>query len=218
MTNRNTLKLLFEDDNLLAFEKPAGLAAVAAPNIPPYKTLVGWVRAWVVTHGKEFKPYPLHRLDRDTSGVMLFGKFPRDREKLEAIFGAPETEKTYLALVKWVPKKDEDTISIPLEARTARIKVPAITHYKVLKKLDNISLLEVRIETGRKHQIRKHLSMIGNPLLLDHLYGDRNFDMHYQRKHKGRGKFFLHAAAITFKHPFTGEMVKIVSEAPDPCL
>jgi len=212
VTNRNTLKVLYEDENLLAFEKPAGLASVPAPNIPDYKTIQGWARAWAIVQKKDFKPYPLHRLDRDTSGVILFGKFPRDREKLEGIFGNPETEKTYLAMVKWIPKPEEGTISFPLEARSVNKRVPAVTHYKVIQKLDNVALLEVRIETGRKHQIRKHMAMIGHPLVLDRLYGDKSFDQHYQRKKKGKGQFFLHAMKISFIHPFTGERTVITSE------
>lgn len=212
MTNRETLKLLYEDDHLLAFEKPAGLASVPAPNIPDYKTIQGWARAWAIVQKKDFKPYPLHRLDRDTSGVILFGKYPRDREKLEGIFKDTDTNKTYLALVKWIPKPAEGTIDFPLKARNVNKKVPAKTHYKVIQKLDNVALLEVKIETGRKHQIRQHMAMIGNPLVMDRLYGDRTFDQNYQRKKKGKGKFFLHAEKITFVHPFTGEKMEITSK------
>lgn len=204
-------EILYEDEYFLAVNKPSGLATVPAPRIPEHRTLQGQLRSWALREEKGFKPYPLHRLDRQTSGVILFGKFPRDRQKLVDMFKEPTTQKTYLALVKWVPKEREGTIDFPLEARTINKKVPAITHYKTIKMMDNVSLLEVTIETGRKHQIRKHLAMIGNPLFLDKDYGDHHFDNEYQRKHKGRGHFFLHAWKWTAIHPFTGVPIEIVA-------
>ena len=208
-------KLIFEDEHLLAFEKPAEMASVPADRIPEAKTLQGYARLWALNEKKDFKPYPLHRLDKPSSGVLLFGKYSRDREALEGIFKHPDTKKTYLALVKWVPKQSEGTIRFRLQARTVDKQVPAVTHYKVLKKLDNISLLEVRIETGRKHQIRQHLAMIGHPLLLDLEYGDRTFNNNYQRKNKGRGKFYLHSWKLAFLHPFTHEMLELKASDPE---
>lgn len=207
-----TLDILYEDEFLLVLSKPAGIVSVPAPHIPESKTFQGWVRNWALQESKPFKPYLLNRLDRDTSGVILFGKYPRDRAVLEGIFKHPRTQKTYLALVKWVPKQAEGSIRIPLEARTVRKKVPAVTHYKMIKKMGNVSLLEVRIETGRKHQIRQHLAMIGHPLVLDRDYGDRTFNAHYQRSKKGKGRFFLHSWKTQFVHPVTGEKVEV--EAP----
>lgn len=212
MGKTDPVRVVYEDEYLLAVDKPAGLVSVPAPHIPEWKTLQGQVRAWAEATGKDFKPYLLNRLDRDTSGILLFGKHPRDREKLEGIFQDSRTQKTYLALVKWVPKQAEGTIRIPLEARTVHKKVPAITHYKILKKLGNSSILEVRIETGRKHQIRQHLAMIGHPLVLDRDYGDRTFNNLYQRQKKGKGRYFLHSWKTRFHHPFLNRELEI--EAP----
>lgn len=209
--NKQPPTLLYEDEHLIAFLKPAGVASVPADFIPEYQSFQGIVRSWAHNAGKDFKPYPLHRLDKNTSGLLLFGKYPRDRELLEAIFSNPGTQKTYLALVKWIPREKEGTIRKALHARTVDKKVPAVTHYRFLKAMDNVSLLEVRIETGRKHQIRQHLAMIGHPLLLDRDYGDRSFDQNYQRKHKGKGQFFLHSWKLQFLHPFTGEQTEIVA-------
>ncbi len=206
--------LLYEDEHLLAFEKPAEMPSVPADRIPESKTLQGFVRLWALNQKKDFKPYPLHRLDKPTSGILLFGKYPRDRESLESIFKDPRTKKEYLALVKWIPKQNEGTIRIPLQARTIDKKVPALTHYTVLKKMANVSLLSVRIETGRKHQIRQHLAMIGNPLVLDLDYGDRIFNNNYQRKLKGKGKFYLHSWKLTFFHPFKKEMLELSASSP----
>lgn len=207
-----TIKLIYEDEHMLAFDKPVGVVSVPAPHIEEFKTMQGWIREWAQKNNKNFKPYLLNRLDRDTSGIILFGKNPRDREKLENIFRDEQTQKTYFALVKGCPKPDEGTIKIPLEARTKDIKVPAQTHYKVIKKMGLASILEVKIDTGRKHQIRKHLSMIGHPLILDREYGNRQADNYYQKTVKGKGKFYLRAAKFEFMHPFLREFVKIEAD------
>jgi 23S rRNA pseudouridine955/2504/2580 synthase len=205
----SSIKILYEDSHLLAVDKPVGIASVPAEYIPESKTIQGMVRRWADLNEKGFKPYLLHRLDKNTSGLILFGKHEHDRKKLENILRQEDTKKTYLALVKGVPRFEESTIKIPLDARTANIKVPALTHYKIIKKFGPTSLLEVVIETGRKHQIRKHLAMIKNPLVLDPEYGDRLFNNNYQRKLKGKGQFFLRAWKIEFTHPFTKEKVII---------
>jgi len=210
--NKPQIEVLYEDDHLLAVNKPAGVVSVPAPHIQDFKTLQGQIRTWALTEGKPYKPYLLNRLDRDTSGVLLLGKYPRDREALEGIFQDSRTQKTYLAMVKWVPKQAEGSIKIPLEARTGNIKVPAVTHYKILKKIAHASILEVRIETGRRHQIRKHLAAIGHPLVLDREYGDRTFNNQYQRRNKGKGRFFLHSWKTRFFHPFLKKELEI--EAP----
>ena len=210
--NKLPIKVIYEDDYLFAVDKPVDLVSVPAPHIPEIRTLQGQARMWAIAQGKDFKPYLLNRLDRDTSGIILFGKYPRDREALENIFKDARTQKTYLALVKWVPKEPEGTIKIPLEARTSDIKVPAVSHYKLLKKIANSSILEVRIETGRKHQIRKHLAYIGHPLVLDREYGDRTFNNSYQKQKKGKGKYFLHSWKFRFYHPFLKKELEILAD------
>lgn len=207
--------LLYEDEHLLAFEKPAEMASVPADRIPESKTLQGYARMWALNEKKDYKPYILHRLDKPTSGILLFGKYPRDREALEGIFKDARTKKEYLALVKWIPKQNEGTIRIPLQARSIDKKVPSITHYTVLKRMANVSLLSIRIETGRKHQIRQHMAMIGHPLVLDLDYGDRMFNNNYQRKLKGKGKFFLHSWKLSFFHPFKKEMLELSASTPE---
>ncbi len=207
------MKILYEDDSILAAFKPAGLASVPSPNIPESRTLQGNLREWAESENKGFKPYLLNRLDKDSSGIVLVGKYPRDREVLEAIFQSPQTQKIYLALVKGTPRKQQGTISMPLEARTVRKKVPAVTHYRIIERFEQVTLLEVRIETGRKHQIRQHMKMIGHPLLLDFLYGDRTFNAEYRRKFP-KAHMVLHAAEMSFRHPITGKKVTIHSDLP----
>lgn len=206
------IKIIYEDEYMFAVDKPRGVASVPSPNIPEDKTIQGNVRDWIKSEGKDYKSYLLNRLDRDTSGVILFGKYPRDREALESIFKDPKTEKTYLALVKGTPKFDSSTISFPIESRGAKGTVemiPAVTHYKILKKLGILSMLEVKIETGRKHQIRKHLAMIKHPLVLDKEYGDAKFNRSYLNMSEGAGRYFLHAWRFKFEHPLLHKTVEI---------
>lgn len=202
-------RILYEDDHLLAVDKPADMASVPAPSAPESKTLQGKVRAWAKETGKDFKPYLLNRLDRQTSGIVLFGKFPRDREALETIPRAPTTQKIYLALVRGVPQPRKGTIRFPLEGRTTQKKLPAVTHYEVREIYEKTSLVEARIETGRQHQIRKHFAKIGCPLVLDKLYGDWNFNRRVQQAHKGSARMVLHAWKLEFIHPFTQAPVKV---------
>ncbi len=212
------IKIIYEDDHMFAVDKPAGLISVPGPNIPEHKTVQGIVRRQLAEAGKDYKSYLLNRLDRETSGIMLFGKYPRDREALEGIFKhqvsepSAGAEKTYLALVKGTPRFPQSTINFFLESRGKKEKIPAVTHYRILKQLGILSMLEVKIETGRKHQIRKHLAAIGNPLVLDREYGDKKFNEKYRRLTKDKGRYFLHAWRFRFHHPFLNKMVEI--EAP----
>lgn len=206
------IKIIYEDEHMFAVDKPAGLISVPGPNIPESKTVQGIVRRQLNEAGKDYKSYLLNRLDRETSGVLLFGKYPRDREALEGIFKNPETTKTYLALVKGTPRFPKSTINFFLESRGKKEKIPAVTHYRILKQLGILSMLEVKIETGRKHQIRKHLAAIGNPLVLDREYGDKKFNEKYRRLTNDKGRYFLHAWKFKFHHPFLNKTVEI--EAP----
>lgn len=207
------IKIIYEDEHMFAVDKPAGLVSVPGPNIPESKTVQGIVRRQLDEAAKDYKSYPLNRLDRETSGIMLFGKYPRDREALEGIFKNQKTEKIYLALVKGCPRFPQSTIRFFLESRGKQEKIPAVTHYRILKKLGILSMLEVRIETGRKHQIRKHLAAIGNPLVLDREYGDKRFNDKYRRLTKDKGRYFLHAWKFRFHHPFLNKAVEIESPA-----
>lgn len=206
--------ILYEDAHILAVFKPVDMLSVPAATMPEWRTLQGRVREWAIQNNKDFKPYLLNRLDRETSGIVLFGKFPRDRQALEGIFKNPSTQKTYLALVKGAPKQPHAKIGIPLEARNSNQKVSASTHYTVKEKYGPMSLLEVRIETGRQHQIRKHLMMIGHPLVRDPKYGDKNFNIAFIKATKGKALMYLHSSKMEFFHPLLKKDIKIISEPP----
>lgn len=209
MPHLSPFPILYEDEHLLAINKPAGLLTVPAPESPEHKTVQARMQEWAKKE-QDYKPYLLHRLDRDTSGVLLLGKHPRDREALESIFKHPETKKVYTALVKGNPHPPKGTIDLPLQARTQNRKVPAVSHYKIIRRYNDCSLVEVTIETGRKHQIRKHMAMIGHPLVMDKLYGDRRFDQKFRRRTKKK-YMELHATRMEFIHPLTQKKVSILS-------
>lgn len=198
--------ILYEDSHLLAINKPPRLASVPAENIPLSQTALGKIQHQFKERG--IKPYILHRLDYQTSGVLLFGKHGRDRSELETIFQHPGTRKKYLALVKGVPKGK--MIMHQLETRVSKEKISAKTSYKILKVFRRpiCSLVEAEITTGRKHQIRKHFAAIGHPIVLDHNYGDPYFNRKFRLTFR-LGRLFLHAVSFIFLHPFLKKPIEI---------
>ncbi len=160
----------------------------------------------------------VHRLDRPTSGIVVFARTSKALARLNKMFSERETEKIYWAIVKNVPPKTEDTLTHYLKRNPkqnksyAHIKeVPeskkAVLHYKILKKLDNYYLLEIVLETGRHHQIRSQLSAIGCPIKGDLKYG---FD-----RSNADGSIHLHAKKLTLTHPVQKEEITIESSTPD---
>ena len=220
------LDVLYEDDDLFAVDKPAGLAAHPGTGITG-ATLVELVRAHVkgadALPATEFKPSPAHRLDRETSGVILVAKNRRTMAALAAMFEAKEdVQKQYLALAKGKMPKETGLIDLPLSEheQTARSKdrrgvnlQPARTRWKVLASMKEASLLQVLIETGRTHQIRRHLQSAGHPVAGDTRYGDFNFNR-TARTRWGLRRMFLHAWRLTLPHPVSGAILRL--EAPLP--
>jgi 23S rRNA pseudouridine955/2504/2580 synthase len=220
------LDVLFEDEDFFAVNKPAGLAAHPGTGITG-ATLVELVRAHVAGSNDlpatEFKPSPAHRLDRETSGVILVAKNRKTMAALAAMFEAKEdVKKQYLALAKGKMPKETGLIDVPLSEheQTARSKdrrgvnlQPARTRWKVLASMKEASLLQVLIETGRTHQIRRHLQGAGHPVAGDSRYGDFNFNR-TARTRWGLRRMFLHAWKLELPHPVTGAILRL--EAPLP--
>jgi 23S rRNA pseudouridine955/2504/2580 synthase len=221
-----TFGVLHEDADVLAVDKPAGLAAHPGTGITG-ATLVEMARAHLRTPEDlpptEFKPSPAHRLDRDTSGVVLVAKTRKAMVGLTEIFTSGEgVKKTYLALVKGKMPREVGTIDLPLSEheQTARSKAArgvnlqeALTRWKVLSSGKEASLLAVGIETGRTHQIRRHLEAIGHPVLGDKRYGD--FPANRAAKQRwGLRRMFLHAWRLELPHPTGGRRLEL--EAPLP--
>lgn len=216
------LKILFEDEELLVIDKPAGLVAHPAPSHHG-ETLVGWLRAYLgPTRVQKFlDPDRLglvHRLDKDTTGVVIVAKTPLAQTALARQFQNREVQKIYHAIVEGVPKSEKGIISAPIgrsEKNRARMIVsgagrPSETTFSVLESLQEVSLMQLLPKTGRTHQIRVHCAAIGHPIVGDTAYGAKA----RWAEEFGVRRPLLHAESLEFKHPKTGKTLKM--KAPRP--
>ena len=215
------IKVLYEDNDILVVNKPKGMVVHPA-NGNPDGTLVNAVMAICKDSlsgiGGKIRPGIVHRLDKNTSGAIIIAKNDVAHIKLTDMLKNHEIEKTYIALVRGIIKENEATINIPIarsisdrkKMAVARNGKEAITHFKVLKRSyeNDCTLLEVKIETGRTHQIRVHLSYIGHPVIGDDVYSNG------KNKWGIKGQC-LHAQNLKFKHPITGKQMDIQAELPD---
>lgn len=200
------LDILFEDKNMIVLNKPAGIVVHPDKTGHSSGTLVNAILA----HCKKLsgiggvrRPGIVHRLDKDTSGVLVIAKNDAAHQKLSKLFHDRQVKKTYLALVKGLPKTLKGRIEAPLSRHTMdrkRMSVSkqgknAITTFEVLEAHKGVSLLKVNIETGRTHQIRVHLASIGHPVVGDETYGDKRLNHQFKEKY-GLTRQFLHAAKL----------------------
>lgn len=212
------VEVLYEDNDIIVVNKPKGLVVHPA-NGNPDGTLVNALmkicKGTLSGIGGEIRPGIVHRLDKDTSGVLIVAKNDKAHLALCKQIKNREVKKTYLALTRGIIKENEATINMPIgRSTTDRKKMAvvktgkeAITHFKVLERFKENTLLEINLETGRTHQIRVHLSQIGYPIVGDMVYSN------------GKNKFgvqgqMLHAWKIKFMHPIAGKEMEI--EAPLP--
>jgi 23S rRNA pseudouridine1911/1915/1917 synthase len=209
------LKIIYEDDDLLAVDKPAGLAVHPAPGHPAH-TLVNAILAHfphLADIGDWLRPGVVHRLDKDTSGVMLVAKNSAAQANLSKQFKSHSVTKAYLALVKGKLEPESGIIEADIGRDPRNRKKMAVvaqgrearTEYRVIKYIGGYTLLEVMPETGRTHQIRVHLAAIGFPVVGDKVYGVKS--PHLSRQ-------FLHASRLGFRLPSTGEYVEFESALP----
>jgi 23S rRNA pseudouridine955/2504/2580 synthase len=223
---RQDFGVLYEDDHILVCDKPAGLAIHPGTGISG-ATLVDEVRAYLARQGLqvpegEFKPSPAHRLDRETSGVVVVAKTRQAMVKLTEMFTKGEADKTYYALAKGRFQKEKGSIDLRLaehqqttgskEQRGVNMQT-ALTHWRKLAGGPEATLLELTIETGRTHQIRRHLDAIGHPVVGDTKYGDFPFNRLAQRQW-GLKRMFLHSARLSLSHPITKKRLALVSPLP----
>jgi len=215
------LSILYEDGDLVAIDKPAGMVVHAGAGVRTgtlVNALLHHFKSLSRTAG-DLRPGIVHRLDRFTSGVLLVAKHDAAHQSLAGQFASRRVEKTYLALVHGGVKQEHGRIEKPIArdprqrvrmtARLARGRA-AWTEYRVVRRLAGFTLLEVRIGTGRTHQIRVHLASIGHPVVGDRLYGA-------PAKIAGSPtlpRYFLHAHRIRFAQPSTGEAITIESPLP----
>jgi 23S rRNA pseudouridine1911/1915/1917 synthase len=206
--------VVYEDEHLIVIDKPAGLVVHPAPGNPTgtlSQALVGRAGG-----GDPGRPGIVHRLDKDTSGLIVVAKDDQTLRALQAALQRREVTREYLALVRGHPRSRLGTIDAPLgrdrrspEQVTVRAgsSRAAVTHFEVVEQLPVHALLRVKLETGRTHQIRAHLAAIELPVSGDPTYGVPG-DLGLERQ-------FLHAAKLAFTHPATGEQMSLESPLPD---
>ncbi|MFO0739173.1 MAG: pseudouridine synthase [Labilithrix sp.] len=204
------IDLLYVDDDVVVANKPSGLLVHR-----------GWDRDDDVAMFRVrdalggHHVFPLHRLDRGTSGALVLARTVDAARVLGAAFEEGTIEKRYLALVRGQVANDDGVIDYPIQKAEDGPRVPAVTRYRVVKRseIDRCSLVEARPETGRLHQIRRHLRHIDHPLVGDVRHGSGAINRHYRTTY-GLHRLALHAAGIAFAHPVTGARVAV--EAPMP--
>ena len=204
------MRVLFEDDDIVVVDKPAGQIVHPAPG---HET--GALTDELVRHcpnmagvGSAERPGVVHRLDQDTSGVMVFAKKQAAYLDLRRQFESHETvRKTYLAVLHGAPKERRGTVDSPV----GREHLRAVSHWEVLGRQGPIALVEFKIETGRMHQIRIHAAEMGHPIVGDRLYGDAAKDRRLRIKPK---RHLLHAVELSFLHPKTHKRVTFAAPPP----
>src|SRR5580692_5443120 len=234
------LDIVYEDDDLAIINKPAGMMVHAGAGATEDQRNRGTLVNALLHHfatlsavGGEMRPGIVHRLDKETSGLIVVAKNDEAHRKLAEQFARREVKKTYIALVHGWPKKDRGTISASISRdRIRRIRMTtrgsggrdAVSHYTVVRRLDTpfgkFALVEVRIDTGRTHQIRVHMASLGHAVVGDALYGAPR----EMRARRGRAtdegaaislpRNFLHAAHLELTHPRTGDRIVLHSPLP----
>ena len=219
LSNKNNLQVLHEDNHIIIVNKRVG--DIVQGDKTGDKPLSEVVKSYLKEkYNKPGNVYlgVVHRLDRPTSGIVLFSKTSKALPRLNKLFQQKDAKKTYWAVVKNRPPKDHDTLVHYLKRNPKQNKsfahkneVPdskkAILEYRILKELNNYFLLEIDLQTGRHHQIRSQLSAIGCPIKGDLKYG-------FDRSNKDAG-IHLHARKLEFIHPVKKEAIKVIAEVPD---
>ncbi len=213
MVPRTPFTIVYEDAHLLVVDKPAGL--VVHPARGHREGTLSQLLAGVAAGGEPERAGIVHRLDRDTSGLLVVARSEEAHRLLQRAIGERRIEREYLALVEGRPRARSGTIEAPI-GRDPRVRTrkavggdfprEARTRFELERALPEYSLLRVRLDTGRTHQIRVHLQAIGHPVAGDPEYGTPGL--------LGLERQFLHAARLAFEHPFTGEPLELCSPLP----
>ena len=208
------LKIVYEDPYIIVIEKMQGLLSVNTER-QKERTAYSILNEYVQRSGRQRRVYIVHRLDRDTSGLMMFAKDEQTQHKLRDNWHTIVTDRRYVAVVEGDMEKDEGTVVSWLTDRTFYVSsspyddggARSVTHYKTIKRANGYSLLELNLETGRKNQIRVHMQDLGHPIVGDGRYGREDAP-------NPIGRLALHAFKLCFTHPVIGE--KMAFETPYP--
>ena len=224
------LNVVFEDEHLIVVNKPAGMVVHPAAGNPDgtlVNALLHHCQGQLSGIGGVARPGIVHRIDKDTSGLLVVAKSDKAHEGLAKQFKDHSIERSYLAVCGGHLRTAEGTISTRIGRSDANRKKMAVldknssrgkhavTHYKLLKKLKSASLIECRLETGRTHQVRVHCASIGHALLGDPVYGRTPAELRKILKDLGFERQALHAASLGFEHPVTGKWLEFGSELPE---
>lgn len=208
------LKIVYEDAYIIVIEKMPGLLSVNTER-QKERTAYTILNEYVQRSGKQNRVYIVHRLDRDTSGLMMFAKDEKTQRTLRDYWHEIVTDRRYVAVVQGTMEKDHDTVVSWLTDRTLYVSSSrhddggskSITHYKTIKRANGFSLMELNLETGRKNQIRVHMQDLGHPIIGDGRYGGEDTP-------NPIGRMALHAFKLCFYHPVTGNLLEF--ETPYP--
>lgn len=208
------IRIVFEDDSVIVVDKPAGLLTMAT-DTERSKTVYAGLRAYLNEKKHPEKLFIVHRLDREASGLLVFAKTVEAKERLQDQFKDHTAGRRYVAVVEGQVRGDDFTIRSHLaenaayrvySTRNKKIGKPAVTHVHVLKRNAKTTILDVRLETGRKHQIRVHLAERSHPIV-----GDKNYGSGFNPIRR----LALHGAQLEFKHPVSGQLMRFESRYPD---
>lgn len=225
---KENLQIAYEDEDLLILNKPAGLAVHPGTKNYTGQTLLDIAQTYVKHEDKKQSGEStalVHRLDKETSGLVILAKNEFTLRLMNEMVREKQIEKRYLALIKGALKKKNGVIKMGLvrtEGKERSTKIIAskseyakdsVTHYKTVEKYGDFSLLDIKLETGRMHQIRVHFATLKHPLVGDKNYGDYKFN-HAIKKRYGLRRHFLHAYYLEFKHPRTKKKLCVKAELP----
>ncbi|HBU69326.1 MAG TPA: RNA pseudouridine synthase [Elusimicrobia bacterium] len=219
------LSVLFENSDLIAVDKPAGLLVIPDQHTKEPQTLSG-----AVSQHLNSKAWVVHRIDRDTSGVVIFARNPQAHKALCAQFEASSVSKTYLAILNGNPADDEGFIDKPIAVDGREVSIsedgkPSRTDYTVLERFRDYSLVEARPRTGRRHQIRIHFWALGHSLAVDPQYFSQSELLlsSFKKKYKAGpavekpliARLTLHAKSVSFDNPSDGARITVEAPVPD---
>lgn len=200
-------KIIYEDDWLIVVDKPSGMLVIPTPK-GETNTLTDLLNKELDERGIEVNAYPCHRLDRETSGIIIYAKGKSAQQRMMDEFKKRAVKKTYVAFIQGTVKKSFDIVKTPIYNRNKHKKESAVTKYRVIERRKNFTVLEAEPVTGRTNQIRIHFADMGHPILGESVYSFRkDYALRFRR-------VALHAGKIEFTHPVTKNRLSFAAELP----